>query len=380
MPPHTRLSRLLLTATLRAMRLLLLALALGIVTAGLAAAGFSGRPAAQPVHAASPACPAPADPVAIPDALPVNPRALPLPSVSARSFAVIDGASGELLYGNNEHLRLPPASTTKIVTALVTLRHQADLDQVVGIDVDSRRMAGSSVMGLQPGMMLSVRDLLYGLMLPSGNDAAIALAQHVGGSVPTFVAMMNEEVARLGLADTHFTNPHGLDSFGHYSSAFDLAMLARAAMSDARFAQIVSAQRYRVASTGWDLYNGNTLLATYPGTDGVKIGWTDDAAETSVVSAVRDGHRVFVAVLGSKDRAADARALLDWAFTNYSWVHFNPPLVRALSLTSQLLPVRASLFALTGVCLGATPGAVPPPPPLPARPNPEVLGPIQSRE
>lgn len=296
----------------------------------------------------------------MPPAVAVKPRGLPAPPVSARAVAVVDGASGELLYGRNEHLRLPPASTTKIVTAVVALQH-ADLDAAVVVDVDARRMGDSSVMGLLPGMRLTVRDLLYGLMLPSGNDAALALARHVAGSVPAFVAMMNEEVARLGLNDSHFTNPHGLDSFGLYSTAWDLAMIARAAMADPRFAEIVRTPKWRVWSLDVDLYNGNGLLLSYPGADGVKTGWTEDAGETAVASATRGGHRVFAAVLGSRDRAADSAALLDWAFVNFSWIDLTPGLARGLSLVGWLPPVQRGMFGLLGICPGATVGASPAP-------------------
>jgi len=341
----------------------LLVALVGSLGAGLIGARPAGRtrdPAAVTAEVVEP-CKVPTGrPLVVPRPVAVNPRGVPPPPVSARAVAVVDGASGDLLYGRNEHLRLPPASTTKIATAMVVLRY-ADLDAPVVVDVDARRMTDSSVMGLLPGMRLTVRDLLYGLMLPSGNDAAIALARHVAGSVSSFVQMMNQEVARLGLSDSHFTNPHGLDSFGLYSSAYDLAMMARAAMADPRFAEIVRTPVWHVRSLDIDLYNGNGLLRSYPGADGVKIGWTEDAGETAVMSAIRNGHRVFVAVLGSKDRATDSAALLDWAFAHFTWIEFNPGVARALSLAERLLPGQRGLLAVIGVCPGAKEGTFPAP-------------------
>lgn len=337
------------------MRLLIFALVLG----GLVAVAVTPRispPAGRQAAAAVLASPCPPPPVgtapSLPAAMAVNPRGLPFPRLTARAVAVIDGPSGELLYGQNEHLRLPPASTTKIVTAMLTLQH-SDVNTMIDIDLDARQMVGSSVMGLRPGMRLSVLDLLYGLLLPSGNDAAIVLSQHVAGSVPAFVEMMNEEVARLSLADTHFTNPHGLDSFGLYSSAYDLAMLGREAMRDPRFALIVGTARHQIPSANLELSSGNTLLESYPGADGVKIGWTDNADETFVASATRDGHRVFVAVMGSKNRFADATAALDWAFANHTWIRFTPAMVASLAVAQRLAPVGDAIYALTGICPGS---------------------------
>ncbi len=354
MPPHPHRRTGPLRPAIQRMRLLVFALVLGVLVAVLVTPRFES-PAGHQAAAAvlSSPCPPPAAGASssLPTALAVNPRGLPYPPLTARSVAVLDGPSGELLFGQNEHLRLPPASTTKIVTAMLVLQN-SDLNAMIDIDLDARRMVGSSVMGLRPGMRLSVLDLLYGLMLPSGNDAAIVLAQHVAGSVPSFVDMMNQEVARLSLADTHFTNPHGLDAYGLYSSAYDLAMLGRAAMLDPRFAAIVGTARHDIPPAGMDLYNGNTMLESYPGADGVKIGWTDNADETFVASATRDGHRVFVVVMGSKNRFADATAALDWAFANYSWVHFTPAMVASLAIAEHLAPVGEGIYALTGICPG----------------------------
>ena len=189
------------------------------------------------------------------------------------------------------------------------------------MNVDSRRMRGSTVMGLVPGERLSLEDLLYGLLLPSGNDAALAIAEHVSGSLDAFVALMNERAAELGLADTHFVNPHGLDGAGHYSSAYDLALLTRAAMQRPDFRRIVST-RYYVAHGALNVYELGTLNPLYgriAGVDGVKTGFTRGARQAIVGSVLRDGHRVYVVVLRAADRTADSLALLNWTFAAYAW-------------------------------------------------------------
>jgi serine-type D-Ala-D-Ala carboxypeptidase (penicillin-binding protein 5/6) len=152
--------------------------------------------------------------------------------------AVLDEASGALLYGKNADRPLPPASLTKVATAIVALE-SGSLDDTVAVDVDSRKMKSSTVMGLLPGDEFSLRDLMFGLLLPSGNDAALAVGRHVGGSDAEFVAMMNALAASLGLEQTHFANAHGLSARRHVSSAEDLALLARHAMSIPEFREIV---------------------------------------------------------------------------------------------------------------------------------------------
>jgi D-alanyl-D-alanine carboxypeptidase len=243
------------------------------------------------------------------------------PSVSAPEVAVVDDASGLLLYGQAAHAREAPASTTKIATAIVTLEHVQSLETLVRITVDGQAMAaadGSSIMGLSPGQRLSVRTLLYGLMLPSGNDAAEQLARSIAESRAEFVGWMNSLASdELGLADTHFVNPSGLDDDGHYSSAYDLAQLARRAMRDDVFRDIVATPEIR--SERFLLVGHNPLIGGYPGADGVKTGSTDAAGHALVGSAVRDGHRVYVVVMHSDDILADASALFDWAWSAFAW-------------------------------------------------------------
>jgi hypothetical protein len=235
---------------------------------------------------------------------------------SAELAVVLDGTSGGILYGKNAHARLAPASLTKIVTAIVGIEQGKPQDRV-RVDVDSRTMWESTVMGLTPGDVVSLETLLYGLMLPSGNDAALAIARHVAGSDARFVELMNEKVRALGLEDSQFRNPHGLDEEGHYSSPYDLAMLARHGMQDPLFYNL-SATRNRHAD-GFDLWNLNRLLGQYPGADGVKVGYTDEAGRCIVSSATRNGHRVFVTLIRSHDPVGESRLLLDYAFQNFKW-------------------------------------------------------------
>jgi serine-type D-Ala-D-Ala carboxypeptidase (penicillin-binding protein 5/6) len=199
------------------------------------------------------------------------------------------------------------------------VRQRAAMEDTVNVNVSGSRMAaaGSSVMGIEPGMRFSVRDLLYGVMLPSGNDAALALAEHVGGgNVAAFVDMMNQTVQDLGLQNTHFTNPHGLDNNDLYSTAYDIAMAGRAYLQDAELAQIAGAGSYRAGQLA--LKNGNRMLSAYQGAYGLKIGYTRRAQQTIVVAARRGDRDLIVGLLGSADRYADAGALLDWAFADTS--------------------------------------------------------------
>ncbi len=240
--------------------------------------------------------------------------ALAMPEVTAQAAIVSDVTSGQVLAEKNAHQRLAPASTTKIATALVALQRGRLEEQVV---VQESALVEGAQMGLSPGQVVTLEELLYGLLLPSGNDAAMAIAQHIGGSVDGFVAMMNQEAEALGLTDTHFANPHGLDAPDHYSSAYDLMVMARQALANPAFAEIVSTREYTFR--GRRLNNRNELLGNYPGADGVKTGTTLQAGECLVASATRQGHRVLVVVLGSQDRYGDAAILLNYYFDYYAW-------------------------------------------------------------
>jgi D-alanyl-D-alanine carboxypeptidase len=231
----------------------------------------------------------------------------------------VDEASGVVLYEKDAYRPLPPASTTKIATAILAIEH-GNLEAEVVSDVDASLMRGSSVMGLRPGDRFTVRDLLYGLLLPSGNDAALAIGRHVSGSDAAFVADMNHLLYRLGMDTSHFANAHGLGSRGHAVSARDLAMLARYAMTLPEFQQILATYSHRAeGSRTIDLVSANSFTFSYPGADGAKIGYTRSAGNTLVAWATRNGHRLYAVVLNTTSRDADAARLLDWAFANHTW-------------------------------------------------------------
>lgn len=274
----------------------------------------TGRPALAATAAGTPT-PTPT-PSQAPTSTP-QPRPTQSPpfEVAARSIAILETQCGELVYGKHEHRKLPPASLTKIVTAL-TAMHRVDLADTVTSDISAKELkqrTRSSVMGLEPGMRVTVEDLLYGLFLPSGNDAAIVLAAHVGGSVEAFVEQMNHTARDLGLMDSEFDNPHGLDSLGLRSSAYDMALAGIALTKDPVLKKISSAAFYRLED-GLEFKNGNRLLEQYPGAYGVKIGFTNDARHTIVAAASRDGRDLHVAVFGSDDLYGQTKQLLDWAF------------------------------------------------------------------
>jgi D-alanyl-D-alanine carboxypeptidase (penicillin-binding protein 5/6) len=242
------------------------------------------------------------------------------PRISAQMAVVIDEASGAVLYGKDENHEVAPASLTKIVTAMLALELGHTADRVT-TDVDSRVMWDSTIMGLVPGEEVSLEDLLYGMMLPSGNDAAIAIARYIAGNENVFADLMNAKVQQLGLQHSHFVNPHGLEQEGHYSSPYDMAMLARAAMRNPFFRRLAATKEWDASGLlrNYHLVNLNHLLWQYPGADGVKIGYEDTAINTMVVSATRDGHRVYASFMRSTSRDADGTALLNYAFAAYAW-------------------------------------------------------------
>ena len=249
------------------------------------------------------------------------------PNPTAKAALLVDVDSKTVIFERQMNVRLPQASTTKIMTAVLVLEQGRLEDQVT---VPANLQVEGSSMGLQPGEKLSMRDLLYGLLLPSGNDAAIVIAQHISGSVDAFVAAMNTKAQALGLVDTHYANPHGFDSPDHYTSAHDLWTLAAYALEKPLFAEIVSTSAAKVA--GRDMLNLIVLLGSYPDVDGVKTGTTDLAGECLVVSMRKNGHRAMAIVLGSTDRYGDARLLLDYYSANFGWRILELP-VNALGRT-----------------------------------------------
>jgi hypothetical protein len=244
----------------------------------------------------------------------------PAPDTTAVHIAIVDDASGQLIYGEQPYTEVAQASTTKIATTIVALERSTDLNQRINVTVSASAMVardGSSTMGIEPGHSVSLDTLLHGMMLPSGNDAAEQVAVTLGGTREKYVGWMNDEAAALGLKDTHFINPSGMDADGHYSSAYDMAMLARYAMRNATFRDLAAATTY--SGDGFHMTNLNRLLGVYPGADGVKIGFTDAAQKTIIASAVHDGHRVYVSLMHSEDLPGDCTALFNWIWDSFNW-------------------------------------------------------------
>ena len=215
---------------------------------------------------------------------------------------------------------MPEQSGPQRYPAAVAMDY-GDLDDMYTSDISGAQLlddTGSTIMGIEPGVSLSLRDLLYGLLLPSGNDAAIVIAKGVGGSEERFVLLMNDKARGLALNDTNFTNAHGLYDAGLYSTAYDMAILARYVMQNPELRTIVSTIEYQPAWDGPSVWNGNRFLSEYEGADGVKIGFTEESQQTIVGSAVRDGRRIIVSAMRSQDRYQDATRLFDWAFAQPS--------------------------------------------------------------
>ena len=241
-------------------------------------------------------------------------------SLSAQAAIVMEQSTGRVLYAANADAVLPMASTTKIMTALCVLENAA-LDDVVTIDARMAGVEGSS-MYLEAGETLTVEQLLYGLMLRSGNDAAVALALHVSGSVEDFVALMNQKAEELGLTHTHFANPHGLPAKEHCTTARELALLTCAAYENADFRRIVATQYVTVP---WDghpydraMKNKNKMLTLCEGGNGVKTGYTKAAGRCLVSGAQRQGMQLVCVVLNAPDMWNDSLRLLDGGFAEYT--------------------------------------------------------------
>ena len=237
----------------------------------------------------------------------------PVSALSAEKAIVLDATTGRALYEKNADERSLIASTTKIMTALIICQRCNVLDRVK-IPTEAVGVEGSS-MYLKEGEVLTVQELLYGLMLRSGNDAAEALAIYCGGTVEGFAELMNDKARELGLRDTHFVNPHGLDAPGHHSTARDLAVLSAYAMADPIFARTVGAKSVTVGERV--LTNHNKLLWQLSGCEGIKTGYTKAAGRILVSSASRDGRRLICVTINAPDDWDDHKALLEEGFSRY---------------------------------------------------------------
>lgn len=238
---------------------------------------------------------------------------------SAVASILLDQTSGRVLYGKNEDSEQKIASLTKIMTAIVAIE-QGDLQDLVTIQPSAVGVEGSSIY-LKANEKVTLETLLYGLMLRSGNDAATAIAQHIGGSLEGFVYLMNEKAQELGLEHTHFANPHGLDAPNHYSSAKDLALLTQYALRNPTFQQIVKTELKTVEWPGekWKrtMLNKNKFLKLYPFADGVKTGFTKQARRTLVTSATKDGQQLIAVTLNDGNDWQDHMNLFDYGFQNF---------------------------------------------------------------
>lgn len=239
-----------------------------------------------------------------------------LPALTAPAWILYDADAGVVIASQNADEERPMASVTKIMTALVVVEN-ADLDALVRISA-SAAGTGEAEIGLVRGERWSVSDLLAAVMIRSGNDAAVALAEHVGGSVEGFADLMNAKAESLGLEHSHFVNPHGLDADGHYTTAADLVVMAEAALADPYLARLARTSRItfkpdpsgvsRVASST------NRLLGLYPGVVGLKTGFTNDAGRVLVSVLQRNGRTLIGVVMGSEDHFDDSRRLLDYGY------------------------------------------------------------------
>jgi serine-type D-Ala-D-Ala carboxypeptidase (penicillin-binding protein 5/6) len=241
------------------------------------------------------------------------------PYVNARCAIALDSKSKIVLYEQNAYMVVPMASTTKILTALVALKY-GDLDKKVEISSRAAGIRGSTV-GYKKGEQISIRELVYGLMLRSGNDAAIALAEGIAGSVDEFMKLMNEYAISLGLVNTHFESPHGLDSENHYTTAYDLALITAKAKEVEEFNKIVSSKDINSNDSGFSrsFHNINKILWHIPNSNGVKTGYTGKAGKCLVTSIVHEGNDVIVVVLNSPGRWGETKKIYDYVSQEYEY-------------------------------------------------------------
>ena len=252
------------------------------------------------------------------------------PHLNCRYAIVIDRNSKAVLYGKNENQQVPMASTTKIMTAIVLLENlgvnnNLTLDTEIEVCKEAASVGGSRL-GLKNGDKITINDLLYGLMLCSGNDAAIQIAVSISGSVEKFTNLMNEKAQELGLKNTHFVTPHGLDKEEHYTTAYELALITDYALNNAKISEVVKTKTYTVNINGNNksITNTNELLGYLNGVNGVKTGFTNGAGRCLVTSTLRNGFNIITVVLGAdtkKIRTTDSIKLIEYAYSNYELVN-----------------------------------------------------------
>ncbi len=245
-----------------------------------------------------------------------NEKEIKVPKINAQAAIVIDAQSGRILFEKDAYKKRPMASTTKIMTGILAIEN-GNLNDTVTVSKRAASVWGSTIK-LKEEEKLKLGDLLYGLMLRSGNDAAIAVAEHIGGSVENFLDMMNKKAIEIGAYSTSFKSPHGLDKDGHYTTPYDLALITRYALENKTFSDIVGTKSIYAADR--DMRNTNEMLSMYSGADGVKTGYTGQAGRCLVTSATRDNFRIISVVLNAASRmkrAESSRSILDYSFKKF---------------------------------------------------------------
>jgi len=285
-------------------------------------------------------------------------------NISSESAILIDAETGQVLYEKNPHKKLHPASTTKILTGILTIEN-ANLDDIVTVDEEVVYMTKGAHIALEAGEQLTVKDLLYALLIESANDAALALAKHISGSVEEFAKLMNEKAKELGAVESNFVNPNGLSVENHLTTAYDLSLIAKYAMKNETFREIVSNYTYTIPPTNkknqerilWSsnklLYSndtitvdGKTVRIKYEGITGVKTGYTQEAGNCLVASAQRGNESLIAVALKSNNIYSDIHKLLDYGFDNFEKVNIAPmdQFVDNIKVDNGTIPVVAGIL------------------------------------
>ena len=291
----------------------------------------------------------------------------PNEDLTAHAAVLMDAATGKIIYQKEPDLRLPPASTTKIVTAILTLESGRNLHESLTVSKEATRVPATKLY-LRPGQSVTIEELLYGLMLASANDAGMVLAEGIGGSVERFAELMTKKAHQIGATNSHFTNPHGLTAPDHYSTARDLAILFRYAMKNPTFREIVQTKfssvnttavvRKKVVPRRISVRNHNRLLWNFDGALGGKTGYTHAAQKCFVGAVQRNGTTLIVAILGARDQWGDTKRLLEYGFENYENLKASPPGGKSTSSEQQVGVRRERASAVVGAPQLNDPGKI----------------------
>ena len=275
------------------------------------------------------------------------------PAVTARAAVLLDQSTGRIMFSKNAYEQLPMASTTKIMTAILAIE-SGRLDEVVTVSEYASQVEGSSV-NLEANEEKTLEELVYGLMLRSGNDAATAIAEHLSGSVEKFTEKMTRRAKELGAAQTKFKNPHGLHHEDHYTTAYDLGLIAVHAMSLPKFREVAATEEKRISWTGKSfdrvLHNQNKLLSMYEGADGIKTGWTTPAGRCFAGAATRNGWGLVAVVLNAPQMWEDTIELLDFGYSYYHWEQIVEE-GRSLKTAAVRRGTAERVSLVAGKCLG----------------------------